>query len=84
MRFEPELELKLGLELGLDPDPELAHLDAAPKGNGFGEAMSSSPRERLRNGDVDVATPFHAAKCRDAPPFGSSGEVGFGLLLLVR
>jgi hypothetical protein len=26
----------------------------------FGAAMSSSPRERLWNGDEDVATPFHA------------------------
>jgi hypothetical protein len=28
--------------------------------NRFGAAMSSSPWEWLRNGDEDVATPFHA------------------------
>jgi hypothetical protein len=30
-----------------------------PFGNGFGAAMSSAPWARLRNGDEDVATPFH-------------------------
>jgi hypothetical protein len=39
MRFE--------LDPDPDPDPELAYLDAAPNGNGFGEAMSSSPWDGL-------------------------------------
>ncbi len=29
--------------------------------------MSSSPWERLWNGDEDVATPFHWGQCQDAP-----------------
>jgi hypothetical protein len=29
--------------------------------------MSSSPWEWLWNGDEDVATPFHARQCQDAP-----------------
>ncbi len=38
-----------------------AHLDTGPLWKGFGAAMSSSPWERLWNGDEDVATPFPAA-----------------------
>jgi hypothetical protein len=34
--------------------------DTAPRWNGFGAAMSSSPWEWVWNGDEDVATPFHA------------------------
>ncbi len=37
-----------------------AHLDTAPFEKGNGVAISSSPCERLWNGDEDVATPFHA------------------------
>ena len=35
--------------------------------------MSSSPWEKLRNGDEDVATSLHAGQCRDAPAFGEDG-----------
>ncbi len=35
---------------------EHSHPYTAPFGNGFGAAMSSSPGERLWNGDADVAT----------------------------
>ncbi len=68
--LEPELELGLGLELGLDADPdpdadaELANLNSIPNGNRFGAAMSSSPWKILRNGDGDLATPFHPGKGR--------------------
>jgi hypothetical protein len=43
-----------------DPDPDPPNPDPAPNGNRFGAAMSSSPWDRIRNGDEDVATPFHS------------------------
>ena len=45
-----------------------AHLDTAPVEKGNGVAMSSSPCERLWNGDEDVATPFHAGAVSRCDP----------------
>jgi len=35
--------------------------------------MSSSPWEKLRNGDEDVASPFRAVQSREAPSLPDSG-----------
>jgi hypothetical protein len=45
-------------------------LTLPPSGRVFGAAMSSSPWEKLGNGDEDVATPFNAgaeSRCAHAP-----------------
>ena len=54
--------MRLGLELDADADAdaELAHLDKAPNGNGFGEATSSSPFQSLSQVDEEItaSSPF--------------------------
>jgi hypothetical protein len=47
--------------------------DTSPRWNGFGAAMSSSPWERVWNGDEDVATPFHAGGRLQRLPHGWGG-----------
>jgi hypothetical protein len=54
--------------------PQMAEpFDTAPRGNGIGAAMSSSPWERVWNGDEDVATPFHAGGSIQRLPHGWGG-----------
>ena len=55
----PLLEAELESRISEEPNAR-AHPDTAPGGNHFGAAMSASPRDRLWNGDEDVATPVRA------------------------
>ncbi len=55
----PLLEAELESRISEEPNAR-AHPDTVPGGNPFGAAMSVSPRDRLSNGDEDVATPVHA------------------------
>ena len=63
LRFDPELELELDPDPDPDPDPELAHLDTASNGNGFGAALHHARRVRapgLQSGNWgwDLETPL--------------------------
>jgi choline dehydrogenase-like flavoprotein len=64
-----------------ETSPQGAVCRCPPFGNGTGAAMSSSPFERLWNGDEDVAIPFHTgavSRCATKSPAGVSPLAGAG------